>query len=142
MIRKFKDKVCGMCSEVYTPTSPKQKYCINCKVKARKISQAKRDKKCYLVKQKNKTLFTKECPSCGKIFDTYYKSKKYCGNDACEKFRLRVKNKRTHERRDKQYMLEKGRKYYKNNKPKGPFNTQMRLKAGFTANELAWLEDQ
>ena len=33
-------------------------------------------------------------------------------------------------------------KYYKNNKPKGPFNTQMRLKAGFTANELAWLEDQ
>ena len=33
-------------------------------------------------------------------------------------------------------------KYYKNNKPKGPFNIQMRLKAGFTANELAWLEDQ
>ncbi|RLA25568.1 MAG: DUF455 domain-containing protein [Gammaproteobacteria bacterium] len=33
-------------------------------------------------------------------------------------------------------------KYFKNNKPKGPFNTEMRLKAGFTQNELAWLEDQ
>jgi len=33
-------------------------------------------------------------------------------------------------------------KYYKNNKPKGPFNIEMRLQAGFTENELAWLEDQ
>ena len=33
-------------------------------------------------------------------------------------------------------------KYFKNNKPKGPFNIQMRLKAGFTENELAWLEEQ
>ena len=33
-------------------------------------------------------------------------------------------------------------KYYKDNKPKGPFNTEMRLKAGFTENEMAWLEDQ
>ncbi len=33
-------------------------------------------------------------------------------------------------------------KYFKNNKPKGPFNKEMRLKAGFTADELAWLEDQ
>ena len=33
-------------------------------------------------------------------------------------------------------------KYFKNNKPKGPFNTQMRLNAGFTENELAWLEEQ
>ena len=33
-------------------------------------------------------------------------------------------------------------KYFKNNKPKGPFNTEMRLKAGFTENELAWLENQ
>lgn len=33
-------------------------------------------------------------------------------------------------------------RYYKNNKPKGPFNIEMRLKVGFTANELAWLEDQ
>ena len=31
--------------------------------------------------------------------------------------------------------------YFKNNKPKGPFNTEMRLKAGFTASELAWLEE-
>ncbi len=33
-------------------------------------------------------------------------------------------------------------KYFKNNKPKGPFNTQMRLQAGFSLNELAWLEEQ
>ena len=33
-------------------------------------------------------------------------------------------------------------KYFKNNKPKGPFNIEMRLKSGFTENELAWLEDQ
>ncbi|SMG66394.1 Protein of unknown function UCP012318 [methanotrophic bacterial endosymbiont of Bathymodiolus sp.] len=31
---------------------------------------------------------------------------------------------------------------YFNNKPKGPFNTQMRLNAGFSENELAWLEEQ
>lgn len=33
-------------------------------------------------------------------------------------------------------------KYFRNTKPKGPFNTEMRLKAGFSPNELAWLEDQ
>lgn len=32
-------------------------------------------------------------------------------------------------------------KYFKNNKPKGPFNVEMRLKAGFTAKELAWLAE-
>lgn len=31
-------------------------------------------------------------------------------------------------------------KYFRNSKPKGPFNTEMRLNAGFTENELAWLE--
>ena len=31
-------------------------------------------------------------------------------------------------------------KYFNNAKPKGPFNKELRLKAGFTANELAWLE--
>ncbi len=30
--------------------------------------------------------------------------------------------------------------YFRNAKPKGPFNTELRLKAGFTENELAWLE--
>lgn len=33
-------------------------------------------------------------------------------------------------------------RYFNDKKPKGPFNTQMRLQAGFTANELAWLEQQ
>ena len=32
--------------------------------------------------------------------------------------------------------------YFNNRKPKGPFNTEMRLNAGFTTNELDWLEDQ
>jgi len=32
-------------------------------------------------------------------------------------------------------------KYYKS-KPKGPFNKQVRLKVGFSENELAWLESQ
>jgi len=32
-------------------------------------------------------------------------------------------------------------KYYKS-KPKGPFNTEMRMQAGFSATELAWLESQ
>lgn len=33
-------------------------------------------------------------------------------------------------------------KYFNNTKPKGPFNTELRLKAGFTESELAWLEAQ
>lgn len=33
-------------------------------------------------------------------------------------------------------------KYFNNKKPKGPFNKEMRLKAGFTENELTWLEEQ
>ena len=109
MVRKFKDKVCNMCDVSYTPTSPKQKFCTGCKDKAVKIYQAVRDKKRYKQKQKDKILFTNECPSCGKIFDTYYGSKKYCGSKKCEKFRVILKNKRIHERRDKQYMLEKVR---------------------------------
>lgn len=33
-------------------------------------------------------------------------------------------------------------KYFRNTRPKGPFNTKLRLKAGFTENELAWLKNQ
>jgi len=32
-------------------------------------------------------------------------------------------------------------KYFKNVKPKGPFNHEIRQQAGFTSNELAWLEE-
>lgn len=34
---KYKEKVCLLCGEVYVPTSPKQKYCNNCKVESKKI---------------------------------------------------------------------------------------------------------
>ena len=37
---KYKEKVCLLCGEIYTPTGPKQKYCTNCKVEGKKL-QAK-----------------------------------------------------------------------------------------------------
>ncbi len=118
MFRKFKDKTCIVCSGIYTPTSPKQKFCLGCKQEATKIAQVERDKKRHNKKQKDKILLTKECLACGKNFSTCYQNKKYCGDTKCEDFRVKLKNKIAHKKRDKQYMLEKGRKYYNNNKEK------------------------
>lgn len=38
----------------------------------------------------------------------------------------------------KHYLL----KHFNQGKPKGPFNTEVRLQVGFTKNEMAWLEEQ
>lgn len=116
MPRIYKDKECNLCACMYTPTSPKQKYCTLCKGKAVKIEQSKRDK--IRNRKKHNILYSKKCPACDKSFETYNSKKMYCGKDICEDFRLRIKNKRTHSKRDKQCMIEKGREYYKNNNEK------------------------
>lgn len=121
MARVFKNKECNLCGNLYTPKSPKQKYCILCKDRAAKVSQAKRDK--IKNRKKHNIIYSKECPSCKLLFNTYDSKKKYCGSEECEKYRLILKNKQAHEKRDRSYMLEKGREYYKNNIDKARMST-------------------
>lgn len=114
---KYKERICFLCKQKYIPTSPKQKYCLICKDEGRKITDRKRDRRRSREKH-NYIEYTRICKHCGIEFKTHYKKKIYCGAKACEKVRVQIKNKRTHIRRPKKYMIEKGRRYYKENKEK------------------------
>ena len=111
----YKIRNCELCKKEYVPTSPKQKYCIDCKEEGRRITARKRDRK-RSRKKNSYTEYNRKCLACGMEFSTYYSKKLYCGADECEKYRLFIKNKRIHVRRDKDYLIEKGRRYYKENK--------------------------
>ena len=115
----YKDRECQMenCKSIFTPTSGSQKYCLNCKEKAKhqkdKIRWRNRSRK------RNSSIeYNRICLACGKEFSTFYKKKVYCGSEECEIERVRRKNKVTHERRDKNELIAKGKKYYKNNREK------------------------
>lgn len=103
------------CDVVFTPTTGNQKYCEGCKEKAKhdrdKVMWCNRERK-----RSNFKEYTKECGICGKIFTTYYGSKKYCGAEECEIERVRRKNSAIHARRSRDELIAKGRKYYKNNR--------------------------
>lgn len=114
---KYKEKVCLLCQEVYSPTSPKQKFCSGCKAEGRRIGNRKSDR-VRNRKKYNYVEYIRNCKHCGIEFKTHYKKKVYCGADECEKVRVQIKNQRIHARRSKKYMLEKGRRYYKNNREK------------------------
>jgi len=85
----YKEKYCQVCKELFKPTSPKQKFCLNCKVVVAKLKQQQRDKKRTLLKQKNKESFIRNCPLCGDVFSTFYPKKIYCGAEKCEILRKR-----------------------------------------------------
>ena len=112
---KYKEKVCLLCGEIYMPTSPKQKYCVDCKGEGRKIRNRKWDK-IRNRKKYNYIEYTRNCKHCGVEFKTYYKKKIYCGAEECDKVRVATKNKRIHVRRSRDYMIAKGRRYYKENR--------------------------
>ena len=112
----YKCKDCFVCGNSFKPTSPTQKFCLKCRDYANKMSQKLIYKK---RRYKNKpTIYTVECPSCGITFTTTYSRKKYCGSEECEKSRIKLKNKLYNLKRDKKYMRDKGRNYYKNNRSK------------------------
>ncbi|MBV5346633.1 hypothetical protein JZU46_00150 [bacterium] len=111
-MRIYKEKMCLMCDITYTPTSPKQKVCLNCKSKSTKLSQAIRDAKNNRLK--HNVIFTKTCPICEITFTTYDNKKIYCGSIPCENVRKRKNrlaiDKRRTILRSKQHKLQKYRK--------------------------------
>lgn len=111
----YKNKNCELCGKDFTPTSPKQKYCLACKEEGRRITDRKRDRK-RSRKKYNYKEYTRICPSCGKEFITHYSKKIYCGDLECEIYRVIIKNKRGHANRDKNLLMEKGRIYYNENR--------------------------
>jgi len=113
-VAKYKEKGCYVCGKKFIPTSPKQKYCLECKEQGRKIVDRKRDRR-RSRKKHGYVEYTRNCLNCGIEFKAFYKKKVYCGAEECEKARVQIKNKRIHERRPKEYMIEKGRRYYKEN---------------------------
>lgn len=113
----YKDKKCKMvgCESTFTPTSGIQKYCVDCKEKA-KIEREKTQWKKQSRKRSGSIEYIRNCLACNKKFSTFYKKKIYCGDPKCEVERIRVKNKRIHKGRSKEKLIDKGRKYYKNNR--------------------------
>lgn len=111
----YKEKDCSLCNQLYTPTSPKQKYCSGCRIEGRKIADRERDKRRHR-KKYNYIEYTRNCKHCGVEFKTHYKKKVYCGAEECERIRVQIKNKKTHSRRSKEYMVEKATRYYNEHK--------------------------
>lgn len=111
----YKEKMCLVCNRKFKPNSPTQKYCQNCRVIVSKEKDKEREK-VRNRKRGNYKEYYRVCKYCGKSFSTYYSRKIYCGSEECEKYRKKLKNTLTHQKRDKSYMLEKGKKYYDKNK--------------------------
>jgi len=82
----YKEKVCLLCKKYFTPESPNQKYCVNCKDEGRRIADRKRDK-IRSRKKNNYKEYDRTCKICGIKFKTCYKKKIYCGSEECEKER-------------------------------------------------------
>jgi len=85
----YKNKNCELCGKEYTPTSPKQKYCLVCKDEGKKIADRKRDRK-RSRKKYNYKEYICVCPCCGEEFITHYSKKIYCGSDSCEVLRQKT----------------------------------------------------
>ena len=111
----YKEKPCVVCGSMFKPNSPTQKYCELCKISSKKEKERERDRKRNR-NNKNYKEYNRVCKSCGKTFSTYYKKKIYCGAKECELHRRQIKNSYSHSKRNKSYMLNKGRDYYKKNK--------------------------
>lgn len=82
---KYKDKICLKCEVVFSPTSPKQKFCLKCSDIAKKEAQSLRDKKRNRLK--HNVVHTRVCKICGVTFETYDIKKFYCGSVFCEQSR-------------------------------------------------------
>ena len=116
---KYKEKVCLLCGEIYAPTSPKQKYCISCKVEGKELwakACGKERDRIRNRKRYNYVEYTRNCKHCGIEFKTFYKKKVYCGAEKCEKVRMAIKNKRVRARLSKECLAAKSHKYYKKNR--------------------------
>lgn len=111
----YRDKVCKMpgCGCVFTPTTGNQKYCLECRDKAKRERERKQWKK-QSRKRNNYREFTRDCEACGIEFTTYYSKKIYCGSVECERARLKNKD----EKRSKEELRIKHKKYYDNNREK------------------------
>ena len=88
----FKEKICSICSSHFIPSSPNQKYCAACRSIGNRTVSKHRD----VIRNRKRfgyIEFHKTCGICGVEFDTYYKSKKYCGSESCEKARIKFNRK-------------------------------------------------
>ena len=85
----YKDRLCVICGNSYTPTSPKQKVCISeeCVAENRRRSDRKRYKD-------NQTIYTHTCKICGVEFTTTDTRKVYCGAVECKGSIKKVPTKR------------------------------------------------
>lgn len=110
----YKDKCCGVCGQIFSPTNPNQKYCVICKDKGRKIVDRVRDRNRSRKRNIYKE-YTRNCLCCDVEFKTYYKKKIYCGAEDCDKYRISKKNKISQSRRNNEFESKRYRDYYKRN---------------------------
>jgi len=100
--RKYKNKKCAMlgCDVVFTPTSGNQKYCDDCKEKAKII----RDKLQWRIQSRKRNgyvRYNRKCLACGTEFTTHYSKKKYCGTIECKRYRKKINSVVIEEKRNK-----------------------------------------
>lgn len=86
MSKIFKQKICVVCSSVFTPTSSKQKVCenIDCKIAYEKEYNKSR----YRLKS---IFYDKKCPICGDVFSTSNNRRVVCSSNECRTRYLRTK---------------------------------------------------
>lgn len=80
---RYKDRVCKLCGNVFTPTTSRQKYCVGCKAEADRIRHKEHYKKKVQAKGGNTGYREKECQICGNLYKPNSSGQKYCPN--CQK---------------------------------------------------------
>ena len=75
---RYKDRTCEVCGNIFTPTTSTQKYCNECKRKARNLRRRQKYREKIQAKGGNMGYSEKECKLCGKIYKPNSSSQKYC----------------------------------------------------------------
>ena len=83
---RYEDRVCQICGKTYTPTTSRQKFCIECKDEGRRIRHRKHYREKIQAQGGNKGYKERTCILCGKTYKPNSSSQKYC-SDCKEKGR-------------------------------------------------------
>lgn len=77
---RYKDRVCEICNKTYTPTTSRQKVCIDCKKEAQKLRRKQRYNEKIKAQGGNKGYRERVCQICGNVYKPNSSGQKFCSN--------------------------------------------------------------
>jgi len=107
---KYKDRSCVVCESVYTPTSPRQKTCVN--KECRRVIKRESDR---INSRARRRVFESICLICSIEFKTTDSKRKYCGMPSCEEARVK-RNVRNADERRRGKRSEYKKEFYQDNR--------------------------